>query len=209
MNQKITKEAPPANHWRDASDRFVPVSKIKEIDKDRDRVVRQLCAEAQKASAALVAFKLTSMQEVNAFVDRSLAEYDAKLGGKKGNVTLFSFDGSWKIVRAMQDTLVFDERLQAAQSLIAECVVTWSKGSNDNIKVLVNQAFQVDKAGKISTSRVLGLRALKINDPKWLNAMQAISDSLQTVSTKAHIRFYAKDDYTGEYVPILLDVAAL
>ncbi|MFI5447568.1 DUF3164 family protein [Polaromonas sp. UC242_47] len=130
-------------------------------------------------------------------------------GGKKGNVTLFNFDGSFKIVRAMQENLVFDERLQAAQSLIAECIASWSKGSNDNIKVLVNQAFQVDRAGKINTGRVLGLRSLKIDDPKWLRAMAAISDSTKTVGTKAHIRFYSRDDMSGEYIPIHLDLASI
>lgn len=205
-----TEKSPiPAGYWRDANDALIPVGKIKPIDKDRDRVVRELCEGAKKASAALLGFKLAAMQSVQDFVERSLAEYDARHGGKKGNITLFCFDGQYKIVRAMQETLVFDERLQVAQSLIAECISAWSKGSNDNIKVLVNQAFQVDKAGSINTGRVLGLRALKIDDPKWLSAMAAISDSTRPVSTKAHIRFYERDDSTGEYQPISLDVASV
>lgn len=203
------KQPVPAGYWRDGNDALIPISKIKAIDKDRDSVVKQLCTQAKTASAALMAFKLTAMQAVNEFVERSLAEYDAKHGGKKGNVTLISFDGQFKIQRAMQDNLVFDERLQVAQSLIAECIGAWSKGSNDNIKVLVNQAFQVDKTGKINTGRVLGLRQLKITDVKWLKAMEAISDSTRTISTKAHIRFYERDDASGEYFPIHLDVASV
>jgi hypothetical protein len=202
------KDPVPPGYWRDANDALIPVAKIKPIDRDRDQVVRALCEQAKKASAALMGFKTTAMQAVTEFVQRSLAEYDARHGGKKGNITLISFDGRYKIVRAMQETLVFDERLQVAQSLIAECIGTWSKGSNDNIKVLVNQAFQVDKTGSINTGRVLGLRALKIDDEKWLKAMAAISDSTRTVSTKAHIRFYERDSQ-GEYYPIALDVASV
>jgi hypothetical protein len=203
------KEPIPAGYWRDANDALIPVSKIKPIDKDRHHVVWDLCEQAKKASAALAGFKLASMLAVEEFVARSLAQYDARHGGKKGNITLISFDGRYKIVRAMQENLVFDERLQVAQSLIAECIGTWSKGSNDNIKVLVNQAFQVDKSGSINTGRVLGLRALKIDDPKWLKAMTAISASTKTVSTKAHIRFYERDEQGGEYQPIALDVASV
>ena len=81
--------------------------------------------------------------------------------------------------------------------------------AHDKIKVLVNQAFQVDKAGKINTARVLALRQLDISDPKWQSAMQAINDSIKTISTKAHIRFYERDDTTGEYFPISLDVASV
>ena len=58
----------------------------------------------------------------------------------------------------IQDRLVFDERLHAAKTLIDECITSWSENSRDEIKVLVNDAFRVDKTGQINTARVLGLR---------------------------------------------------
>ena len=79
----------------------------------------------------------------------------------------------------------------------------------DKIKALVNHAFQTDKEGKINTGRVLGLRRLDIPDAKWQSAMQAIADSMQTASTKPSVRFYTRNDTTGEYQPISLDVAAV
>lgn len=199
----------PAGYWEDANGKLTPVSKIKEIDKDRTKTVQELCQQAEAQSAALLGFKTTAMHAVTEFIDRSLAAYDVQHGGKKGNVTLLTFDGSYKIVRQMQETIAFDERLQAAKALIDECIQGWSKGSNANIKVLVNDAFQVDQAGKISTGRVLGLRRLEITDEKWLQAMRAIGDSMQVSSTKPYIRFYKRDDTTGEYLPITLDVAGV
>lgn len=97
----------------------------------------------------------------------------------------------------------------AAKSLIDECVHEWAQGANDNIKALVNHAFQTDKEGKINTGRVLGLRRLEITDAKWLNAMKAIADSMQTASTKPYVRFYKRNETTGGYDPISLDVAAV
>ncbi|MGE0333192.1 MAG: DUF3164 family protein [Ramlibacter sp.] len=205
----MTTPTIPAGYWQDANGNLIPTSKIKDVDKRRHKTVTELCEQAKAESARLVGFKTTAMQTVNDFVDASLAEYGVTLGGKKGNVMLTSFDGRFKIVRAMQEHIAFDERLQAAKLLIDECVRTWSKGSNDNIKVLVNDAFQVDSAGKISTSRVLGLRRLEIQDPKWLQAMQAIGDSMTVSGTKPYIRFYERDDASGNYFPISLDVAAL
>lgn len=204
-----TESAPiiPPGYWADANGNLVPITKIKAIDKDRSKVVTDLCEEAKKASAALFAFKTTAMQAVVDFVERSLAEYDIKAGGKKGNVTLHSFDGKYKIIRHMQDNVTFDERLQAAKALIDECIQGWSKGSNDNIKVLVNDAFQVDRENKVSTGRVLGLRRHDIKDDKWQRAMRAIGDSMRVTGTKPYIRFYERDDHTGEYIAINLDVA--
>jgi len=204
----MTEKTIPAGYWADANGSLVPVSKIKAIDKDRDQVVTELVAQAKLESSRLMAFKVTAMQAVSDFVTRSLDLYDVKHGGKKGNVTLISFDGKHKVVRQMQETIVFDERLQAAKELIDECIQVWAKGSNANIKVLVNDAFQVDQAGKISTGRVLGLRRLEIDDEKWHRAMTAISDSMKVASTKPYIRFYERDETSGEYCPVNLDVAA-
>ena len=205
----MTEKTIHPGYWEDANGALIPTSKIKPIDKDRHAVVSELCEQARKQSAALVGFKLSAMNAVQEFIERSLAAYDVKTGGKKGNVTLISFDGRFKIVRQMQESIVFDERLQAAKALIDECIQTWSKGSSLNLRVLVNDAFQVDQQGKISTGRVLGLRRHDIDDEKWLLAMKAISDSQQVASTKPYIRFYERDDRSGEYFPISLDVAAV
>lgn len=199
----------PPGYWESANGSLVPTSKITDIDKDRHRVVTDLVTEAKAEQARLIGFKTAAMDAVNSFVERSLAVYEVKQGGKKGNVTLISFDGRYKIIRQMQESIIFDERLQAAKALIDECIQGWSRGSNANIKVLVNDAFQVDQQGKISTGRVLGLRRLKIDDEQWQRAMQAIGDSMQVASTKPYIRFYERDAHNGDYVPVSLDVAAL
>lgn len=198
----------PKGYWQAADGSLVPQALVKPVDKDRHEVVIGLCEQAKKVSADLLAYKLSAMQAVQEFVDRSLANYDVKYGRAKGNVTLVSFDGKYKIVRQMQETIVFDERLQAAKQLIDECVHRWAKGSNANIKALVAGAFQVDKAGLISTGRVLGLRSLEIDDEQWTAAMSAIQDSMQVASTKPYIRFYERNE-AGEYVAISLDVAGV
>lgn len=202
----MSNDETPKGYMRRADGTLVPESKVKAVDKDRNKVVLQLLAEALNASATLAAFKLTAMQAVQDFVDRSLTEYDAKWGGVKGNVTLTSFDGKFKVVRQIQENIVFDERLQAAKALIDGCITRWSKGSNANIKAIVSRAFQVDKAGLISTGKVLSLRSLDIEDPEWDQAMRAIGDSMQVVSTKAYLRFYERNE-AGGYDPINLDVA--
>ncbi|KTT21882.1 DUF3164 family protein [Pseudacidovorax intermedius] len=205
----MSKKDIPPGYWEDAKGSFIPISKIKPIDKDRTQVVEALVAMAKDEQAKLTAFKLNSMAAVQEFIERSLAEYDTKTGGAKGNVSLMTFDGRYKVVRQIQDTLVFDERLQAAKVLVDECIQEWSKGSKAEIKALINDAFDVDQAGKINTGRVLGLRRLQIDDPRWQNAMKAIGDSMKVASSKPYIRFYERDEHSGDYIAIALDLAAV
>lgn len=207
----MTDEKPPIpkGYWQNSSGALVPESKIKPIDKLRTLVTTTLCEQAKVLNATMCGTKLEAARMIDEFVEQSLSEYGVQHGGKKGNITLVSFDGRYKVVRQVAETLVFDERLQAAKALIDECIHAWAKGSNANIKVLVNDAFQVDREGKISTGRVLSLRRLDIKDETWTRAMAALSDSINVSSSKSYVRFYERDDETGEYMPISLDMASL
>ncbi|WP_197329550.1 DUF3164 family protein [Ralstonia syzygii] len=199
----------PAGYWQDVEGRLIPENMVKPIDRARDDIVRELITKAKAVSATLAEFKAKAFGDVNAFVAMSAEQYGVTLGGKKGNVTLMTFDGRFKIVRQIQESVIFDERLQAAKQLIDECIQTWSAGSRDEIKALINDAFQVNKEGKINTSRVLGLKRLNINDEKWLRAMQAIADSVQVAGSKPYVRLYERISDSDEYKPISLDIAAV
>jgi hypothetical protein len=199
----------PEGYWRDARGSLVPVDLIKPIDKQRDQLVREIVASAQTLSKLLTDFKGRSFGDIEAFVDLSLQEYGTKLGGKKGNVTLATFDGQYKVLRANADNINFDERIQAAKELIDECVVEWSDGARPEIKAIIEHAFAVDKQGKISIGRVLNLRRLDIKDPRWLKAMDSISDSLHVIGCTSYIRIYERVGDSEKYVPIPLDMAAV
>ncbi len=198
----------PEGYMRDAQDRLVPVGSVKDVDKARDSLVREIAGRAVALREAMKGFRDDVMGDIAAFVSLSAEQYGAKIGGDKGNLTLTSYDGAFKIQRQVSETLVFDERLQAAKALVDECLTEWTEGSRDEIRALINEAFQVDKEGRINTGRVLSLRRLRIDDNRWHRAMQAVSDSLQVAGSKAYIRVYARRP-DGKYEPIALDLAAL
>lgn len=200
---------PDEEFRKNAKGHMVPLSLIDEIDLLRDELVGDLVKRALGAQDALQQFKRQAFADIAAFVDLSAEQYDVKLGGKKGNVTLTSYDGAYKVQLAIQERMTFDERLQAAKALVDECLTEWSAGARDEIRVLVQAAFQVDKEGRINTGRVLSLRRLAITDPKWLRAMQAIADSLQVADSKAYVRFSRRVGTTDKYEPIALDLATV
>lgn len=198
----------PEGYRQDAKGALIPLTMIKPIDLARDELVYELAGKAKAQSAALRALKHQVFADINAFVDLSAEKYEVKLGGKKGNLTLYTFDGKYKVQLAIAERMVFDERLQAAKALIDECITAWSEGSRDEIKVLVQSAFQTDQEGRINTGRVLSLRRMEIRDEKWLKAMEAIGQSLQVIGSKEYVRFYERVA-EDKYEPISLDLAAV
>ncbi|WP_417345744.1 DUF3164 family protein [Ferrimonas sp.] len=197
----------PAGYRKNARGDLVPEANIKAVDKLRDELVVDLIKRAGTIRSTMAQFKQNAFEEILAFVDLSAAEYDVKYGGTKGNVTLTSFDGQYRVIMAKADHRVFDERIQVAKGIIDDCIHRWSEGSNDNIKVLVNQAFKVDKQGQINVNQVLSLRQLEINDDHWKQAMEAISDAIQVVGTATYLRFYQRRP-NGSYSQLPLDLAS-
>jgi hypothetical protein len=197
----------PAGYRQDAQGRLVGEGQIKPIDQVRDKLVYDIVEQALGIREGLVQFKLGAFADIEAFVDLSLGEYGVQVGGRKGNVTLMSFDGRYKVIRAMAERITFDERLQAAKELIDACLHEWTEGARDELRTLIQNAFSVDREGKIRTGQVLALRRYNIKDARWQMAMKAIADAVQVIDSKAFIRIYERDEATREYRAIVLDVA--
>lgn len=193
----------------DAQGRLVPIAAVKPIDLKRHEAVTSIMADTFKERDRLVEFKKSIWLRVQDFLAESAKDSGArKFGGPKGNVTLTSFDGRFKVMVAVNDTIQFNEKLQVAKQLIDKCIANWSKGANENLRAIVDDAFNVGKSGLVSTSRVLGLRRLDIKDATWKKAMDAITESMQVASSKTYMRFYDRQE-DGSYKQIPLDVANL
>lgn len=187
---------------------YDPIATIKPIDLARNDLVNDIVSKSQAMSKQIADMKQGFFQDINAFLELSSEKYGVKLGGKKGNVQLVSYDGEYKVLLAVNETIQFDERLQVAKQLIDECIADWAQGARVELRALVNDAFYVGKSGKLNTNRILGLRRLDIFDEKWKKAMDAISESVMTVDSKEYIRIYKRND-KGEYDLINLDIASL
>ena len=160
MQEAQTSSTTPMR--QNAQGHWVPESLIAPADKLRDEVVLAIIAAAREQRAQLAAFKIGAMQQIADFVDLSSEQYGVAWGGTKGNVTLLSFDGRYKLIRAVGEHRKFDERIQAAKVLIDQCIARWSNGASPEIRALVDHAFRVSKAGHIDVNQVLSLRQLNI-----------------------------------------------
>lgn len=195
-------------YWEDAKGNLVADELVKDIDKERDELVRGFVKSAVDLQANIRAFKNRVFDDVAAFVQLSGEKYGVQMGGRKGNLTLHTYDGKYKLQVAVADHLSFDERIHAAKEQIDLCLQEWSADARPEIRTLIDNAFQVDKEGNLSTARILGLRRVDIRDDRWQRAMQAISDSVQVVGSKDYVRFYERDSL-GKYQPITLDMAGV
>lgn len=201
--------AVPDGYMRNSLGHLVPKESVKPLDLLRDDLVMQIVGKAIDLQLTMQNFKAEVQDDIAAFVQLSAEQYDCHLGGDKGNVTLSSYDGNYKILRANADSIVFDEKLLVAKELIDQCIHRWAADSGPEIRALIEQAFQTDKQGKISTGRVLSLTKLAFDDAQWQQAMTAIRDSITVAGSKSYFRIYQRTGRDGTWEPVALDLAVL
>lgn len=204
----MSADSIPKGYMLNGQGHLVPVTAIREIDLLRDDLVSQMIQAAKLNSGMIANFKANCQAQISSFVEAAAQEHGITMGGAKGNVSLTSFDGRYKVIRAIDETIQFSEGLVVAREMIERCIQRWSDGANANLIALVNKAFETDRAGNLSTARVLGLASVKIEDEEWCKAIEAIHQSVQVASTKSYVRFYERNAL-GQYVQIPLDGGSL
>lgn len=204
MNTQVKTD----DYMKDAKGRLIPIDQVSEIDRLKHEFAIEMVGKAKQKNADLTAFKQVLFDDYTSFMELVAERYETTLGGKKGNVTIYSFDGIYKLTVAVQDRITLGPELQIAEKLIKECVRDWSQNARSELKTLVERVFETDKEGNINTREVLALRRYEIDDERWNRAMEAISDAINVIGSKAYMRFYERDD-RGDYKPISVDFTKL
>ncbi|BDF94279.1 DUF3164 family protein [Pseudoalteromonas sp. KAN5] len=200
----------PDGYLKDGKGNLVAIANIKQTDLIKDEFVRKAIDKAVEMQETLAEFKQSLMAEADDFIELLAQEHGVNLGGKKGNVTLRTFDSQLKVTLQTQERIELGPELTLAKQLIDQCLDEWTEGGNQNIKAIVSKTFNTDKQGSLNPQRILALRKLEISDDsgKWTKAMNIIAESVGVVDSCRFIRFYKQDD-KGIEQAISLDIAKL
>jgi hypothetical protein len=132
-------------YMEDAQGRLVPVEMVKEIDKLRDQTVREIMAQTFAMRDTPAEFKRRVWSDIQAFLSVSAEQHGVAFGGKKGNITITSFDGRYKLLVAVNDILRFNEQSRIAKALIDACISGGLTGRALKSKRLLTMRFMLTR----------------------------------------------------------------
>lgn len=197
--------------WIDKKGDKVHPDLIRADAKLKDELVEGILDKVVAKQQELKEFKKEIIGSVDDFFDLLLQEYniDAKAGSKKGNITLENYNGTKKVVVAVNYKISFDEKLNIAKQKLDEYLHEVTKDSNPEIQTLIAQAFEVDKKGQVNGAKISALRSYDIKNPKWVEAMNIIDEAREVVGSKRYIRFYSRNEPTDPYKQVSIDFSSL
>jgi hypothetical protein len=194
-------------YMRDGKGGLVPIGLIKPQTLLEDELVRKVMGYAVALSDQVARFKEHTFDDIGSFEALLAQEYEASIGGAKGNKTLMSHDGLFKVTVQVADNVVFGPELQTAKLLVDECLNEWAAGARDEIRAIVTRAFNTDKEGQINRSEIFMLLRLEIADQRWQRAMKAIRDAMRVVGSKTYVRCYRRETSDGAWEAVTIDLA--
>jgi len=196
-------------YMQSADGGLMPLELVKPERLLEDQMVRKIIDFAKELSAQIDRFKGHTLDDAATFLSLLAEKYGAtRRGGKKGNVTFTSYDGLLRFEVRIAEALTFGPELQTAKELIDECINEWAADASGAIRMLINEAFQVDQAGRIDRNAVLKLRNVEIDDERWLRAMEAITASIRVTGTKTQFYFKTRTTPDSGWQSITIDLAA-
>ena len=207
----VPPTTPPEGYVFDAKGRMVPASAVRPPEALEDQTVRIALGYAVALANQIHRFFSHTMADFEGFMMTLEEQYGVtKKGAKgKGNVSLTSYDGLMRVQFAVADRITFGPELQVAKTLFDECVCEWAEGSRPEMRVLIDDAFRVDKTGMVNRESVFRLLRLSFEDSRWRRAQDAIKDSIRIEGSKRYVRFYVRPSVECPWQAVPIDIASV
>ena len=199
----------PEGYMQNSRGDLVREENVKEIDKIQDQVVRDYAEEAKRLSMALLKFKRGALNDMADVIAVGAEKYGVSIGGKKGNVSMTTYDGRYKIQRVYSEKISFGVELEAAKELFTKYLDDVTSSTDGDLRKLIDGAFRTTRGGQLRTADLLGLLRYDITHPDWVKACEALKDSITVSGNTVYVRVYERVNDSEQYRPIPLDIAAL
>jgi len=194
-------------YMTDAKGGLIPLGLVKAQDQLQDETVRKIAGFALALSAQMARFKEHVFDDIGDFEAILEQEYGSTIGGAKGNKTLLSYDGLFKVQVAVADRFDFGPELQVAKGILDECMNEWSAEAPAELRAIITNAFNTDKEGQINRAEIFKLLRLEILDERWQRAMKAIRDAMRVAGTATYVRCYQRPTQDARWQHITIDLA--
>ena len=188
---------------------FQPVETIRPQYLIEDETVRKILGYGIALSEQMARFKEHIFDDISAHEAILAQEYNTRLGGAKGNKTLQTVDGLFRVQVQVSDYIAFGPELQIAKGLFDECLTEWAADARPELRALVTNAFQTDKTGNISRARIFMLLRQDSDDPRWQEGQRAIREAMRVVGSKTYVRCYRRARHDARWEPVSLDMAGV
>lgn len=195
-------------HIADAKGRLTPLEMISPQTILEDEMVRLEFGWALALADQIARFKGHAYERLDEFDALLAQEYKVpQRAGAKGNKNYYSYDGLMRIEIRINDVLSFGSGLQQAKAIFDDLLSEMAADSAPEIRMIITNAFAVDKAGQINRANLHLLLQTESQDPRWQEGQRAIRESQKVLGAKEYMRFYRRASVRDDWKLVTINLA--
>jgi hypothetical protein len=184
--------------WRTFDGQVVPEVAISPFDKKKEPKFEVMLKKVQAA--------IKARDEADKYLrevgDALIKELYKNRGYDKAEVTedsytLYNYDKSIRLSAQKNSVMQITSDINIASKLFDEYLDKVLTTENNDIRKLVKSAFST-RNGEIDPKRLIGLMNLKIEHPKWQEAVKVLHESISTNNTKRYFKLAVRTE-EGDY----------
>jgi hypothetical protein len=141
------------------------------------------------------------------FIEQALNNHGCRIGGKKGNFTLTSYDETIKITFTYADIMHFNEQIKPAQELFIQCLRDLPLDDHPEAKILLQDLLQLDKQNRVDRRLLFKLLNVPSKDTRWLKGQDILKNALTIATSSPYLRIYERTGF--HWKPISLNFTKL
>lgn len=195
--------------WVNRNGKLIPSKNIPKHIRKRDMTVTKIIKMALTLQKQM---KSTKEKMHKAVIDYCKFVAEVKESSDltpDGNLQLSDY-ANLNLVSLYQNQIIgFDEQLNVAKAIINKCLVKWSKDSNVNLRIVVDNAFKLDSKGNLNKSMILSLCQIEINDKDWTKAISLIKSSIFAKETRQYLKIATREKTSDKFQGVVLDMSTL
>jgi hypothetical protein len=198
--------------WYDETGQEIPFYRITKLEKMNERSSNRLLKKAKRVNKQLSELKeLMRTLSKDAF-DMTMKEKGISNPKTKGNYTWYNFNRTIKIEVNIHESIKFDDLIiAAAKEKFDEFLNQNITSENEFVKQMILDAFETQRSNQLDTKRVLALSRYesKIKNKLFSEAVKLISESIRRPNSKSYYRIWVKDETTGAFENVELNLSSL
>lgn len=179
-----------------------------DYEKFVEKATSQIVRKAIGLSKHITNFYNNTTTELEALRDK-LNEYGEIKSTSKGGFMRKTKDGNHKVVYRFTQGGDWDERGEKAEGLLKDFLNDFVRKRDLKMFKVVSALLERNKEGKLEYSRVQSLYQLEseFDDPRWKEAIRLFKEGFQPTKSKMRIEIHKRDEKSGKWEPIPLNLS--
>ena len=198
--------------WYDETGQSIPYNRITKAERSNERDSARLLKLAKSANSKLSELKVLMKELSEKAFFAAMSEKGIDDPKTKGNFTWYNFNRTIKIEVSISEPIKFDDlTIAAAKEKFDQFLDTNISSENEFVKEMILDAFETKRTNQLDTGLVLRLSRYesKVQSPLFTEAVKLVNQAIRRPKSKPYYRIWLKNQETGEYDNIDLNISSI